>query len=63
MEPYFVEDTENSENRLTAEMPVDQESDAEERMHFVVVVLGDVGRSPRMQYHAASLLVSSNFLK
>eukprot|EP00934_Nitzschia_sp_Nitz4_P002143 Nitzschia sp. Nitz4//scaffold54_size114964//14188//15742//NITZ4_003836-RA/size114964-processed-gene-0.153-mRNA-1//1//CDS//3329554306//2143//frame0 len=25
-------------------------------MHFVVIVLGDVGRSPRMQYHAASLL-------
>lgn len=24
--------------------------------HFVVVVLGDVGRSPRMQYHALSLL-------
>jgi beta-1,4-mannosyltransferase len=25
-------------------------------MHVVVVVLGDVGRSPRMQYHALSLL-------
>ena len=25
-------------------------------LHFVVVVLGDVGRSPRMQYHALSLL-------
>lgn len=25
-------------------------------MHVIVVVLGDVGRSPRMQYHAASLL-------
>ncbi|CAJ1927649.1 unnamed protein product [Cylindrotheca closterium] len=25
-------------------------------MHAIVVVLGDVGRSPRMQYHAASLL-------
>lgn len=24
--------------------------------HFVVVVMGDVGRSPRMQYHALSLL-------
>ena len=24
--------------------------------HIVVVVLGDVGRSPRMQYHARSLL-------
>lgn len=23
--------------------------------HIVVVVLGDVGRSPRMQYHALSL--------
>lgn len=28
----------------------------EEERHFVVVVLGDVGRSPRMQYHAMSLL-------
>ena len=27
-----------------------------EKGHVVVVVLGDVGRSPRMQYHAASLL-------
>lgn len=26
------------------------------RLHFVVIVLGDVGRSPRMQYHALSLL-------
>lgn len=26
------------------------------KLHAVVVVLGDVGRSPRMQYHAASLL-------
>eukprot|EP00980_Cylindrotheca_fusiformis_P028115 scaffold22581_cov123-Cylindrotheca_fusiformis.AAC.12 len=25
-------------------------------MHVAVIVLGDVGRSPRMQYHAASLL-------
>lgn len=25
-------------------------------MHFVVVVLGDLGRSPRMQYHCQSLL-------
>jgi beta-1,4-mannosyltransferase len=28
----------------------------ESSAHFVVVVLGDVGRSPRMQYHALSLL-------
>ncbi len=28
----------------------------EGRKHFVVIVLGDVGRSPRMQYHALSLL-------
>jgi beta-1,4-mannosyltransferase len=27
-----------------------------ENLHFVVVVLGDLGRSPRMQYHAMSLL-------
>ena len=25
-------------------------------LHIVVVVLGDLGRSPRMQYHANSLL-------
>jgi hypothetical protein len=29
--------------------------DAERRRHAVVLVLGDVGRSPRMQYHALSL--------
>lgn len=27
-----------------------------DKLHVVVVVLGDVGRSPRMQYHALSLL-------
>ena len=26
------------------------------RIHVAIVVLGDLGRSPRMQYHAASLL-------
>lgn len=26
------------------------------KMHVVVIVLGDLGRSPRMQYHAQSLL-------
>ena len=25
------------------------------KLHFAVVVLGDVGRSPRMQYHTVSL--------
>ena len=25
-------------------------------LHIIVVVLGDLGRSPRMQYHANSLL-------
>lgn len=29
---------------------------AEEKLHTVVVVLGDLGRSPRMQYHVLSLL-------
>lgn len=28
----------------------------EEKKHVVVVVLGDIGRSPRMQYHTLSLL-------
>ena len=27
----------------------------------VVLVLGDVGRSPRMQYHAVSLATSAHF--
>ena len=31
-------------------------SETKRKRHVVVVVLGDVGRSPRMQYHAASLL-------
>ena len=31
-------------------------SDSKQRVHFVVIVLGDLGRSPRMQYHALSLL-------
>jgi hypothetical protein len=30
--------------------------------HFVVIVLGDVGRSPRMQYHANSLLQAGNLV-
>jgi len=35
-----------------------EESDptAKRSLHIIVVVLGDVGRSPRMQYHANSLL-------
>lgn len=31
-------------------------SKRDRKMHVAVVVLGDIGRSPRMQYHAASLL-------
>ena len=30
--------------------------------HYVVVVLGDVGRSPRMQYHALSLVEKGHFV-
>lgn len=30
--------------------------DIERQMHVIVIVLGDLGRSPRMQYHANSLL-------
>jgi len=33
-----------------------QKQQQESPLHFVVIVLGDVGRSPRMQYHAMSLL-------
>ena len=35
-----------NENDLTKKRP----------LHIIVVVLGDLGRSPRMQYHASSLL-------
>lgn len=31
-------------------------SSGQQSLHVVVIVLGDVGRSPRMQYHALSLL-------
>jgi hypothetical protein len=30
--------------------------------HVVVIVLGDLGRSPRMQYHANSLLAEGHFV-
>ena len=33
---------------------------AQRRQHVAVVVLGDVGRSPRMQYHATSLAGMKN---
>lgn len=33
-----------------------------EQLHIVVVVLGDVGRSPRMQYHALSLLELGHYV-
>ena len=29
-------------------------------MHHVIVVLGDIGRSPRMQYHTHSLLTTKS---
>lgn len=49
-----------SNEDLTQNMATDPNTSNNEvsgrRMHFVVIVLGDVGRSPRMQYHAASLL-------
>jgi beta-1,4-mannosyltransferase len=32
------------------------------RLHVAVIVLGDVGRSPRMQYHTRSLLEGGNFV-
>ena len=31
--------------------------------HAVVIVLGDTGRSPRMQYHAVSLADMENFTR
>ena len=34
----------------------------EKRKHIVVLVLGDVGRSPRMQYHALSLLENGHYV-
>ena len=32
------------------------------RLHFAVIVLGDVGRSPRMQYHTRSLLEQGHYV-
>jgi len=29
-------------------------------LHVIIIVLGDLGRSPRMQYHASSLLKEGN---
>ncbi|KAL7494849.1 hypothetical protein ACHAWT_005724 [Skeletonema menzelii] len=34
----------------------------EKKKHVVVVVLGDIGRSPRMQYHTLSLLEHGHFV-
>ena len=34
----------------------------EDPMHAVVVVLGDLGRSPRMQYHVLSLLEAGHYV-
>ena len=31
-------------------------------MHIVVIVLGDLGRSPRMQYHCVSLLEAGHYV-
>ncbi len=33
-----------------------------DKQHAVVIVLGDIGRSPRMQYHALSLLEDGHFV-
>ncbi|KAL7575004.1 hypothetical protein ACA910_010821 [Epithemia clementina (nom. ined.)] len=35
---------------------------SEPQLHVVVIVLGDLGRSPRMQYHALSLLQSGHIV-
>jgi len=38
-------------SRMNAAEPI-----AKRPLHIIVIVLGDLGRSPRMQYHANSLL-------
>ncbi|CAM9375194.1 unnamed protein product [Heterosigma akashiwo] len=40
---------------------MDANSSSEKQQSFAVVVLGDIGRSPRMQYHAISLQKQCNF--
>ena len=37
-------------------------SQPSQQLHVVVIVLGDLGRSPRMQYHALSLLQSGHIV-
>lgn len=37
--------------------------DEKEKFHVVVIVLGDLGRSPRMQYHAVSLSEMKDVIK
>ena len=46
------EDNSSSNNNDTIKNP----STPVPPLHVVVIVLGDVGRSPRMQYHAQSLV-------
>ena len=45
-----------------AEIMKETVTDKTKPHHFVVVVLGDLGRSPRMQYHANSLLKQGHFV-
>eukprot|EP00522_Entomoneis_paludosa_P010385 CAMPEP_0172443020 /NCGR_PEP_ID=MMETSP1065-20121228/3328_1 /TAXON_ID=265537 /ORGANISM="Amphiprora paludosa, Strain CCMP125" /LENGTH=504 /DNA_ID=CAMNT_0013193081 /DNA_START=121 /DNA_END=1635 /DNA_ORIENTATION=- len=40
----------------------DNDEDSVVPTHFMVVVLGDLGRSPRMQYHVLSLLQAGHFV-
>lgn len=39
-----------------------QEKNDDKKKHVVVVVLGDIGRSPRMQYHTLSLLEHGHYV-
>ena len=45
---------------MLEEIPQEIPQEIQQEKHVVVLVLGDVGRSPRMQYHAISLAEMPN---
>jgi hypothetical protein len=56
-QPSKEQDIASQQESLTRSSPTSNDSTSREQSgHVVVIVLGDLGRSPRMQYHANSLL-------
>lgn len=53
----------NKHNNSTMNETKSVDKSAEKKsLHIIVLVLGDLGRSPRMQYHANSLLKQGHFV-